>query len=73
MNYCERERNRILSELDMVSQGADQMRLLLAKKDLDAEVRERAKRVLSRQKRDIKMLTTFLSRIDQGVSGLMKV
>jgi hypothetical protein len=73
MNYCERERNRILSELDMVSQGADQMRLLLAKKDLDAEVRERAKRVLSRQKRDIKMLTTLLSRIDQGVSGLMKV
>jgi hypothetical protein len=73
MNYCERERNRILNELDMVSQGADQMRLLLAKKDLDAEVRERAKRVLSRQKRDIKMLTTLLSRIDQGVSGLMKV
>jgi hypothetical protein len=63
----------ILNELDMVSQGADQMRLLLAKKDLDAEVRERAKRVLSRQKRDIKMLTTLLSRIDQGVSGLMKV
>jgi len=73
MNYCERERNRILNELDMVSQGADQMRLLLAKKDLDAEVRERTKRVLSRQKRDIKMLTTLLSRIDQGVSGLMKV
>lgn len=45
MNYCDRERNRVLNELDMVSQGANQMRLLLAKEDLDAEVRERAERV----------------------------
>ena len=72
MNYCDRERNRVLNELDMVSQGANQMRLLLAKEDLDAEVRERAERVFDRQKRDIKMLSTLLSQIDAGVSSLLK-
>jgi hypothetical protein len=73
MNYCDRERNRILNELDMVSQGANQMRLLLAKEDLDADARERAERVLKGQKRDIKMLSTLLAQIDQGVSALMKL
>jgi len=72
MNYCDRERNRVLNELDMVSQGANQMRLLLAKEDLEAEVRERAERVFDRQKRDIKMLSTLLSQIDAGVSSLLK-
>ena len=72
MNYCDRERNRVLNELDMVSQGANQVRLLLAKEDLDAEVRERAERVFDRQKRDIKMLSTLLSQIDAGVSSLLK-
>ena len=72
MNYCDRERNRILNELDMASQGANQMRLLLAKEVLDAEVRERAERVFDRQKRDIKMLSNLLSQIDAGVSSLLK-
>ena len=72
MNYCDRERNRILNELEMVSHGANQMRLLLAKEDLDADARERAERVLGRQKRDIKMLSTLLVQIDAGVSALLK-
>ena len=72
MNYCDRERNRILNELDLVSQGANQMRLLLAKEDLDADARDRAERVLKRQKRDIKMLSALLTQIDQGVSVLLK-
>jgi hypothetical protein len=72
MNYCDRERNRILNELEIVSQGANEMRLLLAKEDLDADARERAERVLMRQKRDIKMLSTLLTQIDQGVSVLLK-
>ena len=72
MDYCDRERNRILNELDMASRGANQMRLLLAKEDLDAEGRERAERVFNRQKRNIKMLSTLLSQIDAGVSSLLK-
>ena len=71
MNYCDRERTRIC-RTDMVSQAANLMRLLLAKEDLDAEVRERAERVFDRQKRDIKMLSTLLSQIDAGVSSLLK-
>ena len=72
MNYCDRERNRLLVELDMVAQGANQMRLLLAKEDLDHDVKERAERVLARQKRDIKMLSNLLAQIDQVVTALLK-
>ena len=38
MNYCDREGNRILNELDLFPQAANQMRLLLAKEDLDAHL-----------------------------------
>lgn len=72
MSDCERERDRILNELDMVARDANQMHLLLAKEGLDTEVRERAERVLSRQKRDIKMLSNLLAQIDQGVSALLR-
>jgi hypothetical protein len=51
----------------MVSQGANQMRLLL-----DTGERERAERVFSRQQRDVKMLTNLLAHIDRGVSALLK-
>ena len=71
MNYW-RERNRSLTSLELVSQGANQMRLLLAKKNLDAEARERADRLLKRQKRDIRMLSNLLAQINQGVSALLK-
>ena len=71
MNYW-RERNRSLTSLEIVSQGANQMRLLLAKKNLDAEARERADRLLKRQKRDIRMLSNLLAQINQGVSALLK-
>jgi len=72
MNYCDRERNRILSELEMVSQAANQTRFLLAKDNVDEEARERAELVLSRQMREIKMLSTLLSQLDAGVSALPK-
>jgi hypothetical protein len=72
MNYCDRERNRILNELEMVSQVANQIRLSLATNDLDREARERAEQVLMRQKREMKMLSSLLSQIDAGVSVLLK-
>ena len=68
MNHTDRERNRILNELEMVSHGANQTRLLLAKENLDADARERAERVLARQKRDVRMLSALLTQIDQGLS-----
>ena len=70
MNYCDRERNRILNELEMVSQSANQTRFLLAKDDLDVDARERAELVLMRQRLEIKMLSNLLSQIDAGVSAL---
>lgn len=72
MNYCDRERNRILSELEMVSQAANQTRLLLAEDDLAIDVREGAEHTLMRQMREMKMLSTLLSQIDAGVSALLK-
>jgi hypothetical protein len=71
MNYCDRERNRILNELEMVSQAANQTRFLLAEDNLDREARERAELVLTRQKREIKMLSTLLSQLDAGVTALL--
>ena len=72
MNYCDRERNRILSDLEMVSQVANQTRLLLANGDLDSQACERAELALMRQKREMKMLSNLLSQIDAGVSALLK-
>lgn len=72
MNYFDRERNRILSELEMVSQAANQTRLLLAKDALAVDLREAAEHTLVRQRREMKMLSALLSQIDAGVSALLK-
>lgn len=71
MNYFERERNRILNELEMVSHAANQTRLVLAKDELDVDARERTELVLARQKREMKKLSSLLSKIDAGVSDLL--
>ena len=72
MNCSDRERNRILSDLEMVSEVANQTRLLLANGDLDRQACERAELVLMRHKREMKMLSNLLSQIDAGVSALLK-
>src|SRR5262245_31810980 len=58
------ERARILSELEMTCRVANQMRLVLAKNELDPEARARARQVLDMQIPELKRLTNMLSALD---------
>lgn len=72
MNSVVRERNCIFNELDMVARMANEMRLLLAKDDLDVGDRIRTETALKLQRRELTKLCKLLAQIDVAVTAALQ-
>ena len=71
MSYSERKRDRILNELEIVSQSANRCACCCSNRSSMPKVSAGRARPVG-QKRDIKMLSNLLGQINASVSTLMR-